>query len=352
MKAAGCSSPRRGVAPAQQRLGAGDAAVAQVDEGLIGEVHLAVGEGVGEVELEPAAVELERAFRRLVQHEAAAPLDLGAAERGVGLHQEGGGGAGGAGGHDADRRPHDDAAAVEDEGLADRLQEPAGEGAEAGGAARGDDDEAVALEADQPVAGVERLLEPGAGDGEERVAGGDAQRLVDRVEAVEVEHHQPGGAAGGAGAHRRLHQPLRGGARADGGVERRPRRGGGERAPGAGEERRRQEGGVGEAERERGGEAAGAGRGDEEEARGGAGEGDGGGEGGGEAEGARVDPPRVRGRELRRRRVARRVGQERGEGGVAGDEAAGAAVGGVEADGRRARGRHEPEQRGGGSLVR
>ena len=94
-----------GVAPAQERLGAGDAAVAEVDEGLIREVHLAEGERVGEVELEPAALELERALGRLVQHEAAAALDLGAAERGVGLHQERGRRVGGGGGDDADASP-------------------------------------------------------------------------------------------------------------------------------------------------------------------------------------------------------------------------------------------------------
>ena len=42
------------VPPAQQRLDAADPAVAQVDVGLVDEVHLAVVDGAGEVELEPA----------------------------------------------------------------------------------------------------------------------------------------------------------------------------------------------------------------------------------------------------------------------------------------------------------
>ena len=194
MKAAGCSSPRVGCRQRSSASAPADPAVAEVDEGLVGEVHLAVGERVGEVELEPAPLELQRALGGLVQHEAAAPLDLGAAQRGVGLHQQRPASALPAGRHDdADARLHDDGAAVEHQRLADRLQQPAGQRPEPGRPARRDDDEAVALEPHQPVAGFERLLQPRAGDGEQRVAGGDAERLVDGVEAVEIEHHQPGG---------------------------------------------------------------------------------------------------------------------------------------------------------------
>ena len=113
------------------------------------------------------------------------------------------GGLAGGGGDDADARLHHDGAAVEDQRLADRLQQPARRAR--GGrptVAGGDDDEAVAFEAEQPVAGLEGLLEPGAGYREERVAGGDAERLVDGAEAVEVEHHQPGGPDGATAAHR------------------------------------------------------------------------------------------------------------------------------------------------------
>ena len=79
-----------------------------------------------------------------------------------------------------------------------------------GRVARRDDDEAVALEPQQPAAGAERLLEPRAGHREERVAGGDAERLVDRAEAVEVEHHQPGTARrAGAGPARRRSRRAR-----------------------------------------------------------------------------------------------------------------------------------------------
>ena len=298
MKEEGDSSPRVGC---RQRSSAStplDPAVAEVDVGLVGKVHLAVGHGMGKVELEAALLGCHAVLCRLMQHEPAAALDLGAAERGVGLLEHRLGGLAGGGGDDADARLHHDGPAVEHQRLADCLQQVAGERAEVSRLAGGDDDEAVAFEAEQTVAGLEGLLEPGAGYGEERVAGGDAERLVDGAEAVEVEHHQPGGADGATAAHRGFDEALRGGARPDRRLQRRPGQRGAARLvrlARAGEERRGEGGGGGEALGQCRGQAACSAVGDEEEAGGDCVRGEDRGDGG---EGS-VEPEGLRGNALR-----------------------------------------------------
>jgi hypothetical protein len=140
----------------------------------------------------------------------------------------------------ADARLHHHGAAVEHQGLADGVEQPARQRPELGRLARRHHREAIALEPHQPLAGVERLLESGAGHRQQRVAGADAERLVHRAEPVEVEDHQPDRRGAAGAAHRRLDQPLHGRPRPD----RRPKRRGGVQAPhrrrGAGEKRRGQ----------------------------------------------------------------------------------------------------------------
>ena len=159
----------------------------------------------------------------------------------------------------------------------------------------GDDDETVAVEAQQEAARADRRLQPRAGHREQRVAGGAAERLVDRAEAVEVEHHQAG-RAGGMALERRRDQPLGGGARPDRAVQRgrcfrRPRRPVGRLR----QQRRRELGDVGERARQRRGQAPLAAIGHHEAAERAAVRPDdrrGRGEAGVEAERRRVDPAR------------------------------------------------------------
>ena len=103
------------VAPAEQRLDAADPAVAQVDVGLVDEVHLAVVDGVGEVELEPALLERQRLLRRArAATKRARPSILArrsAVSACISSSEVGSSSAGGR--DDADARLHHDGAAVE-----------------------------------------------------------------------------------------------------------------------------------------------------------------------------------------------------------------------------------------------
>ena len=203
------------MAPAQQRLEARHPTVGEVDVGLVDEVHLPIGERACEVELEPAAVERRGGVRRLVKFETVAAVGLGAAQRGVGLDQQvGRREVGRRGGDDADARLDPQRAAAEHQRLADRREQPPRQRHLCLVVAGGDDDESVTLEPEQEAARAEHRLQPRAGHRQDRVAGGAAERVVDRAEAVEVEHQEPG-RAGALAPQRRGDQPLGGGARPD-----------------------------------------------------------------------------------------------------------------------------------------
>ena len=344
------------VAPAQQRLEARHPAVGEVDVGLVDEVHLPVAERAGEVELEPAAVERRGGVRRLVQYEAVAAVGLGAAERGVGLDQQvGRREVGRRGGDDADARLDDQRAAVEHQRLADRREQPPRQRHLRLVVAGGDDDEAVALEPEQEAARAEHRLQPRAGHREERVAGGAAERLVDRAEAVEVEHQEPG-RAGALAPQRRRDQPLGGGARPDRAASAAAPSGAGRRGRRRRQQQRRSElGGVGEGARHRRRQPPVAAVRDQQEAervavrpghrrdrR----------EAGVEVECRGIEPARAPGRMRRRRPVDRAAAPERQQVGGGGDQPRLAAAG-VEQGGGGEAGMdgEQPEERTGKTLA-
>ena len=72
----------------------------------------------------------------------------------------------------------------------------------------GQDDELVAAEAGDGVGRADRLLEPRGERAQEGVAGVVAERVVDDLEAVEVEQQHRRRMAAAAGAHERVREPV------------------------------------------------------------------------------------------------------------------------------------------------
>ena len=182
--------------PAHQRLDAGDAAVAERDLRLVVDAERPLGDGDLEVAFELLAV--LQLLPELVgeEREAAAAELLCRIQREVGVHEQVLGVVG------VDRIDGDagagarkDRGAVEIDRLVDARKDALGDAVDvlAGAGARQDHDELVAAEPDAEVRGAAGIAHALGGHDQHVVAGGVAERVVDLLEAVEVElqHGQP-----------------------------------------------------------------------------------------------------------------------------------------------------------------
>ena len=133
------------------------------------------------------------------------PGRLGLVERDVGVAEELARRAAVADG-DADARGHRDRRAVQIERLAEHLEQPFGDELGRGSVvvALGEDDELVAAEPPDRLAAPQHGFEPGADRAEELIAGGVAERVVDLLEAVEVDEQHARHTEVAAGARHHL----------------------------------------------------------------------------------------------------------------------------------------------------
>src|SRR4051812_8310659 len=232
-----CDDAVAGAIPADERLDADQALVGDVEDRLVVDAELLALDGAAQVAL--GAQPDERVLAHLLVEELVAPAAalLRAVHRGVGLAQHRLGALRPRRDRDPDARRHEDLAA----GLQrDRPLPRVGDAPRDGdrlalGRDLAADDELVAAEARDGVRAADHLLEAGAEGDEQVVAGLVAERVVDRLELVDVEQEDRDERAGALGAGERVldavveERAVReagGGGRAGGG---RPRAGGGGR---------------------------------------------------------------------------------------------------------------------------
>ena len=193
--------------PAQQRLIADDPLGLRADDGLIGDEELVGGKRVAQIVLELLAA--LRAGEHFGAEEAvdAAPVALGGIEREIGVaHQRLGVMPVLGRDRDADRAADADRRALDRIGLRQVEDHAPREIAEprAIGLIGQDHLEFVAAQAsDQPVA-ADRALQALRHLLEQRVAGVVAERVVDGLEAIEIEQEQRAGARRDAARAQRL----------------------------------------------------------------------------------------------------------------------------------------------------
>jgi hypothetical protein len=178
--------------PAHERLVTEERLVPEVDDRLVEEPQLLVGECVPEVGLQLQGVDVVPAERALVHLDAGtAAVGLGAGEGALRLAQQvvrRGVGAQG----ETDARREADLPAVDEEGLVENPQEPVGEGPEAVEVldVLGHQEELVGAQPDGGVLDPRAPAQPVRDLAEQQVPGLVAQRVVDRPEPVDVEVHQ------------------------------------------------------------------------------------------------------------------------------------------------------------------
>ena len=179
-----------GVPPAEQRLGAEHLGRLQVEEGLEVELELVVGDGLAQAALEREPLDGLGVHRGRVELVVVAALLLGPVHRRVGVAHQGlrvvaVGGVDG----DAHARRDEELAAVDPEGVVDRRRRSSGDlgGVLLGRDARNEERELVAAEARDGVALAHVLLDPLGDLAQQLVADGMSERVVDDLEAVEVE---------------------------------------------------------------------------------------------------------------------------------------------------------------------
>ena len=176
--------------PAQQRLAGRHAAGAQIDQRLEIERELVQGQRVAQVEFERAALLHRRLHVSGEEAVAAAAAILGGVERHVGLLQQLVGIDAVDRRHgDADRGADVDAMTVDFERLLERARQPLGQpfGVLAAFGHGLQHHELVAAEARDHVARLDDGAEPVRHFLEQLVADGMAERVVDRLEAVEID---------------------------------------------------------------------------------------------------------------------------------------------------------------------
>ena len=209
---AGMKLAERRMRPAHQPFEA-DHRAARADHGLIMKLERRIGAAQlgAQVELDLVAA-LDVGVHRLGEDaEAIAARRLGAVHGDVGLaHQLGGFGDFLGREHRADADADPRLAVADHEGLADDADDPLAEAAHVGLAFRADldDREFVAADARDGVGLAHQAAQPIADLGDQPVAGIVAERVVDLLEAVEIEHQQRDLLAGAAIAGQRLIEPV------------------------------------------------------------------------------------------------------------------------------------------------
>ena len=201
-------APARGVLPAQQRLDRGDRAIPQRDDRLVDDAQLPAGERAAQVVLDRQALDRARTHRAVEDLKARAPARLGLVHRRVGVADQARGlRALGAGDRDPQRGLREVLAGGELERRLEGGDDPLGHarGRALVGNPIEQDDELVAAEPRDRVAGPQRGLQPRRDLHQQLVAGGVPERVVDELEVVDVEQHD-GDLRAGAGE--RLHEPV------------------------------------------------------------------------------------------------------------------------------------------------
>ena len=179
-----------GVVPAEQRLEPGHLSFREVHEGLVAELELAFGERVAEVGLESPARLSFRVHPGCEEAESAAPFGFGAVQRQIGafqkrIHVQPVGWRQ----RDADAHADIERVAVDGERLRHRFDQPLGEHPGSVRLLGADLDDGELVAAEPPDRVLFRQASPDAGGDrlEKHVSDRVAERVVDRLEAVEIE---------------------------------------------------------------------------------------------------------------------------------------------------------------------
>ena len=165
--------------------------VDKIDQRLVIRPQHVVLDRVAQVDLDLAAALGAGVHSGLEEAEGAARVVLGARQRHVGVLQQLLGFVAVAGRHrDADAGADDDGMAVEQIGIADRLQQPLGEQHGILGPRQPalDDREFVGVEPGQRILLAQRRAQALGDAAQQLVADAVAERVVDRLEIVEAEH--------------------------------------------------------------------------------------------------------------------------------------------------------------------
>ncbi|MEZ5182317.1 MAG: hypothetical protein R2702_10650 [Acidimicrobiales bacterium] len=184
------------VVPAQEGLEGDDPAGHQVDDRLVVAEELVLPDGLAQVLAELEALEGTDAHLALELPERRLPRALRRVQRDVRVGEQVGprAGPGGIGGRHADAGPGEDLATVEGEGHVERLEDPGGHVGRVLAALHllEEDAELVAAEPSHGVAGADAAAQAGGHGREEAVAGRVAERVVHRLEVVEVDEQHGG----------------------------------------------------------------------------------------------------------------------------------------------------------------
>ena len=207
----GQHQPALGMVPADQRLDTGEAPGRELELRLVVQHELAPLQRLAQLALEPPARLRLLVHRRLEQAKAVAALRLGAVEGEVGvleqrvrvlpvLREQG----------DADAGGDMHLVAVELERGGERAQDLGRQGRGVGGLRELGlhQRELVAAEPGQGVAGADRARDPAGHRAQQLVADRMAERVVDLLEAVEIEEEDRGHATFAAGMGQGLAEPV------------------------------------------------------------------------------------------------------------------------------------------------
>ena len=179
--------------PSEHCLVADDPAGRELHLRLIDELEVIVLQRMAEPVFERAPARQVLRHLRIEEPPGAAALALGAVEREIGVaHQRLEVGAVIGSDRESDRAADLDFVAVDAEGTGEQVQHALGERRQHGGVGdpRHHDGEFVAGEPGEEVAAAKRRLEPLAAGLQEPVADRVTERVVDRLEAIEVEHEE------------------------------------------------------------------------------------------------------------------------------------------------------------------
>ena len=182
-----------GMAPADQRLEADDAAAAEVVDRLVEQEELTLGERRVQLGLEHGAALDDRAHVRVEQRVSILSGGLGGDERQLCVAQQVvGGGVATEGDADAGGEDEARAEAVELDRFVQRLDHSLGERVQAHAAGRRFDehDELVAVEPAHGVSRAHHFEQPFADDPQQLVAGGRSELVVDLVQLVDVDEQR------------------------------------------------------------------------------------------------------------------------------------------------------------------
>ena len=197
------------MAPAHERLDGHDLARVEVDERLVVELELVALERAPQVLLEREPLHHALAHAGVEQLEARAAAVLGAVHGDVGVaHDRFGGVVAAVGDDDADGGGDDHGAVVDDDGRLQRVEQPLGDldRAALAGQPLAQHRELVAAHARERVALRDQRPEPHRDLAEQLVAALMAERVVDELEAVDVEHeHGDRAAVAGSECERVVH---------------------------------------------------------------------------------------------------------------------------------------------------